>query len=52
LSAQQQGTALARGKGGPDHRRLRREPTRKKAAGEDLIRAVFGNGAIAEDPVL
>lgn len=29
-----------------------REPTRKSAAGEDLIRAVFGKDAIAEDPVL
>jgi len=29
-----------------------REPARKSAAGEDLIRAVFGKGAIAEDSVL
>jgi len=28
------------------------EPTRKNAAGEDLIRAVFGKDAIAEDSVL
>lgn len=27
------------------------DPARKSAVGEDLIRAVFGRGAIAEDPV-
>jgi len=29
-----------------------REPARKEAAGQDLIRAVFGTDAIAKDPVL
>lgn len=29
-----------------------REPTRKEAAGKDLIRAIFGKDAIAKDPVL
>jgi hypothetical protein len=28
------------------------DPARKNEAGEDLIRAIFGKGAIAEDPVL
>jgi hypothetical protein len=28
------------------------EPTRKDDAGRDLIRAIFGKDAIAEDPVL
>jgi len=28
------------------------DPTRKDQAGKDLIRAVFGKDAIAEDPVL
>ena len=27
------------------------DPARKSEAGEDLIRAIFGRGAIAEDPV-
>jgi predicted DNA-binding ribbon-helix-helix protein len=29
-----------------------REPSKKEEAGHDLIRAVFGKDAIAEDPVL
>ncbi len=29
-----------------------REPARKEAAGQDLIRAVFGKDTIAKDPVL
>ena len=29
-----------------------REPSRKEAAGQDLIRAIFGADAIAKDPVL
>jgi hypothetical protein len=28
------------------------EPDRKEQAGKDLIRAIFGKGAIAEDPLL
>ncbi len=28
------------------------EPARKNEAGEDLVRAIFGKDAIAEDPVL
>jgi hypothetical protein len=28
-----------------------REPARKDEAGRDLIRAIFGDGAIAEDPI-
>jgi hypothetical protein len=28
------------------------EPTRKNEAGKDLVRAIFGKDAIAEDPVL
>lgn len=28
------------------------DPTRKGEAGKDLIRAVFGKGAIAEDSIL
>jgi hypothetical protein len=28
------------------------EPSRKNEAGKDLIRAIFGKDAIAEDPVL
>ena len=28
------------------------EPTRKEEAGKDLIRAIFGKGAIAEDTIL
>jgi len=27
------------------------DPTRKNEAGQDLIRAIFGKGSIAEDPV-
>jgi hypothetical protein len=27
------------------------EPARKNEAGKDLVRAVFGKGAVAEDPV-
>ena len=29
-----------------------REPSRKEAAGKDLIRAIFGADAIAQDPLL
>lgn len=29
-----------------------KEPARKNEAGKDLVRAVFGKGAIAEDTVL
>jgi len=28
-----------------------RDPIRKGEAGKDLIRAIFGKGAVAEDPV-
>ena len=28
-----------------------REPSRKDQAGKDLVRAVFGSDAVAEDPV-
>jgi hypothetical protein len=28
------------------------EPARKNEAGRDLIRAIFGKGSVAEDPVL
>jgi hypothetical protein len=28
------------------------EPARKEEAGKDLIRAIFGTNAIAEDPIL
>jgi hypothetical protein len=28
------------------------EPSKKEAAGKDLIRAIFGKDAIAEDPIL
>jgi hypothetical protein len=29
-----------------------REPSQKEEAGKDLIRAIFGKDAIAEDPIL
>lgn len=37
-----------------DYERLmgEREPRRKEEAGKDLIRAIFGKDALAEDPVL